>query len=348
VSNPLAADLDFILEHTGDVWKELNGQRLFITGGTGFFGCWLLESLCWANDHLNAGIKATVLSRSPEEFEIKAPHLALHPSITWIKGDVKDFNFPDGEFSYVIHAATEGDLQKIKQFPLSQFDTIITGTQHVLDFAASHKTKKMLFTSSGAVYGKQPPDLPNISEEYLGSPDPTIISSGYGEGKRAAEMMSCLYANQFGFETKIARCFAFVGPYLPLDANFAIGNFIRDALNGGPIEIKGDGTPYRSYLYAADLTIWLWTILIKGQNCRPYNVGSDEAISIKELAEIVKNIVRSEININILQPGDRGTSPQRYVPSIERAYQELSIKNWTDLDQSISKMKDYLIQKANK
>ena len=340
MTNPLADDLNFILEHTAEVWQELRGQRIFITGGTGFFGSWLLESLCWANDALKLGIKATVLSRSPEAFARKLPHLAGDPALTWLQGDVKDFVFPEGEFAYVIHAASEGDPQKNREFPLAQFNTIVAGTQHVLDFAAAHGTRKLLFTSSGAVYGRQPSKLTHIPEDYLGAPDPTLVSSAYGEAKRAAESLCTLYANQYGFETKIARCFAFVGPYLPLDANYAIGNFIRDAIDGGPIVIKGDGTPYRSYLYAADLTIWLWTILARGQNCRPYNVGSDEAISIKELAQFVAGQFSQDIAIEIKE---KNSIPKKevYVPKISTGISNLNLKVWHSLGSAIQKTIQY-------
>jgi dTDP-glucose 4,6-dehydratase len=337
LKNPLTDDLNFILAHTPEVWAELRGQKLFITGGTGFFGCWLLESLCWANDQLNLDVKATVLSRSPEIFAQKFPHLARHSSISWLKGNVKDFQFPQGEYGYVIHAASEGDFRQNQLNPLNQFNTIMMGTKHVLDFAATHGARKLLFTSSGAVYGPQPPELSHISEDYLGGPDPMVLSSAYGEAKRAAEMMCTLYAAQYGFETKIARCFAFAGPYLPLDANYAIGNFIRDALKGGPIVIKGDGTPYRSYLYAADLTTWLWTILIKGQSCRPYNVGSDEAISIKGLAERVAIQFRPRTLIEILQKKNPLIPELHYVPEIHRAKTELGLDVWAALDVSLQK-----------
>lgn len=326
MTNPLAGDLDFILEHSAEVWQELRGQRLFITGGTGFFGRWLLESLCWANDRLDLQLQATVLSCSPEAFAQKAPQLARHPALTWLRGDVKDFLFPAGDFPYLIHAASEGDPLQNQQFPLRQFDTIVSGTRRVLDFAASHGTRKLLFTSSGAVYGKQPPELSHIPETYCGAPDPTLVTSAYGEAKRAAEMLGTLYAAQYGFEVKIARCFAFVGPFLPLGANYAIGNFIRDALHGGPIVIRGDGTPYRSYQYAADLMVWLWTILVRGKSCRPYNVGSDEALSIQEVAERVKEIIAPEAQIQVMQKRQPGDKPQRYIPSIARINKELSLK----------------------
>ncbi len=335
MDNPLAEDLDLILEKCADAWQELRGQRIFITGGSGFFGCWLLESLCWANQKLNLGIEATVLTRSPEKFKAKVPHLATAPGISVWQGDVRDFTFPAGEFQYVVHAASESDPNAIKQDPTLQFDTILEGTRRVLQFAATHGTRKLLFTSSGAVYGKQPPELSHIPEEYVGSPDPCLPASVYGEAKRAAENLCVLYAQKFGFEVKIARCFAFVGPYLPLDANFAVGNFIRDALKGSPIVIQGDGTPLRSYLYAADLAVWLWTILVTGQNCRPYNVGSDEAISIRELAEKVKEVVAPLGKITIGQNPFPGVKPIQYVPSTKRGHDELGLDSWNSLHHGI-------------
>ena len=239
--NPLADDLDHVLAHTQGLWDELRGQRIFVTGGTGFFGCWLLESFVWANDKLNLGASAVVLTRNPAAFEAKAPHLASHPAIQFHTGDIRSFSFPPGKFSHIIHAATEASAKLNDENPLLMFDTIVEGTRRALELARQSGAKKFLLTSSGAVYGRQPPDLTHIAEDYGGGPDPTGVEWSYGEGKRAAEMLCVLYARQHGLLPKIARCFAFVGPYLPLDMHFAIGNFIANALKGGPIHVNGDG-----------------------------------------------------------------------------------------------------------
>jgi len=328
-------DLSHILNHTSHLWKEVQGQNIFITGGTGFFGCWLLESFICANDRLALGAKAFVLSRSPEAFAARAPHMANHPSVILLKGDVRTFKFPDGDFRFVVHAATEASVKLNQENPLLMFETIVGGTRRTLEFARTHGTCKLLLTSSGAVYGKQPSEVTHISEDYLGAPDPMDPNSAYGEGKRAAEMLCRLYAQQFGLETKIARCFAFVGPHLPLDAHYAIGNFVRDAIHGGPIHVNGDGSPVRSYLYTADLAIWLWTVLFKGQSCRPYNVGSDRSINIADLAGLVCQMVNPCTEVTIGQRADPACPPQRYVPSIERARAELALESWVSLEQAI-------------
>ena len=339
--NSLAQDLDDILVRTYDLWDELRSQRIFITGGTGFFGCWLLESLIWANDKLGLNAEVVVLTRNYDAFRKKAPHLANHPSIQFIIGDVTSFNFPEGNFSHVIHAATEASAKLNEENPLLMFDTIVQGTRHTLEFAKLCQAKKFLLTSSGAVYGKQPSALTHIPEDYIGAPDPTHAPSAYGEGKRAAEMLCTLYGKQYGFETKIARCFAFVGPYLPLDTHFAIGNFIRDGLQGGPILVNGDGTPYRSYLYAADLAVWLWTILLKGRSCYPYNVGSDVDITISNVARLVGSVFQPPIEVVIAKKPSGEKPGQRYVPLTTRAFSELGLKPIIALEEAIQRTKSW-------
>src|SRR6266487_3587575 len=171
-ANPLADDLDHVLRHTEGLWNELRGQRVFITGGTGFFGCWLLESLLWANDRLNLRARAVVLTRDPSAFHRKAPRIAAHAAVQLHTGDVRSFDFPRARFSHVIHAATEASAQLNANQPQLMFDTIVRGTQRVLDFSRRAGVQQFLLTSSGAVYGRQPPDMTHMSEEFSGVPDP--------------------------------------------------------------------------------------------------------------------------------------------------------------------------------
>ena len=330
-------DLEHVLDHTRPLWEELRGGRIFITGGTGFFGCWLLESFAWANERLGLDASALVLTRDLEAFRKKAPALADHPAIRFHQGDIRSFEFPPGAFSHIIHAATESSARLNSEEPLTMLDTIVEGTRRTLEFARQCKAQKFLLTSSGAVYGKQPPELAHIPEEYPGAPDPTDPRSAYGEGKRLAETLCTLYARRYGFEAKIARGFAFVGPYLPLDIHFAIGNFIRDGLNGGPIVVLGDGSPQRSYLYAADLAIWLWTILFRGQSCRAYNVGSEETLSIAEVARRVAHSFPTPAEVVIQGVSDPRKPAEQYVPSTARAKNELGLFPRVPLDEAIAR-----------
>jgi len=329
-------DLEHVLTHTRPLWEQLRGGRIFVTGATGFFGIWLLETFTHANKQLGLGAELVGLTRNPEAFYAKAPHLADESSIRFHRGDVRDFEFTEGAFSHIIHAGTTSSAPVP---PLQMLDTIILGTRHTLDFAVAAGAKRFLFVSSGAVYGKQPPEMTHIPETYQGAPDPMDPNSAYGEGKRVGELLCSIANKEHGLETTIARCFAFVGPHLPLDAHFAIGNFIRDALKGEAIKVK-DGTPYRSYLYAADLAVWLWTILFRGEAGHPYNVGSDQEITIAELAQTVASTLAgsalaatSTLNFNSL--------PSRYVPSVVRARSELGLRPLVSLETAIARVAEF-------
>ena len=338
-------DLEHILDHTRSLWEPLRNETLFITGGTGFFGKWLLESLAFVNSTLDLGIQAVVLTRNLDAFSKAAPHLSCNPALRFVQGDVRTFH-ADGirtqlgkaapeRYSHVIHAATEVSATLHTQNPSETMDTIVEGTRAVLDFAVASQARRFLFTSSGAVYGRQPADIVHLAEDDLDGRGCTHPDSAYGEAKKLAEMLCVSYHQQHGLEPLLARCFAFVGPHLPLDGAFAIGNFIRDALEGKQITVKGDGTPCRSYLYAADLAIWLWTILLKGQPCTPYNVGSEESISIRHLAEMVAESLAPGAKVVIEKSSNLNAPASRYVPSTARARNELGLKTWISLEESI-------------
>lgn len=332
----LTKDLDHILSATKNLWEEIRGRRIFITGGTGFFGRWFLESFIWANTKLNLGASALVLTRNPADFKKRARHLADNHAIEFLTGDIKNFTFPKQEFTHVIHAAATSATETFNnEDPLNKFDTIVEGTRHTLDFAIKCRANKFLFTSSGVVYGKQPPEISHLSEDYQGAPDLNNVSSVWGESKRVAELLCAYYSQKFDLKIQIARCFSFVGPYLPLDIHYAAGNFIRDALGGGPIKITGDGTPLRSYLYASDLMIFLWTILFKGAARRAYNIGSEKAVSIKVLAEMVTSCFSNKIEVKIAKEPPLNSQPERYIPSLKRVKEELGLKESIDLKEAI-------------
>ena len=317
MAHALERDLLHVLERTESLWDALAGANVFITGGTGFVGSWLLESFVWADTHLNLHARIFVLTRNPAKFRADRPHLAREACMHILHGDLETFPFPAEEFHYVIHAAAESG-----------------STQRILEMAKTSGTRRLLYTSSGAVFGDQPADVEKVDEEFV---SPVECCTPYGRAKRETETL-CVRAADAGLGVVIGRLFAFVGPYLPLDKNFAVGNFVRDARMGGPIEVKGDGTPLRSYLYAADLAIWLWTLLIEGVPGRTYNVGSDQAISILDLARTVESVCGVERGIRVASKPTMGVKPKRYVPSIARARAELRLEPWIGLEEGIRRM----------
>jgi dTDP-glucose 4,6-dehydratase/UDP-glucose 4-epimerase len=335
----LLADLDVILKRTPSLWEQLRGKALFVTGGTGLFGRWLLEVLLHANRELQLDLRVTVLTRDAYAFSGRAHHLTNDKALTLYRGDVRNFEFQPGQYDYFIHGATTSAGETYRgEDPLRKFDVLVDGTRHVLDYAAQCGIQRFLFLSSGVAYGTQPDDLTHIPETYLGAPATCDIDTALGQAKRAAEYLCNYHAQRNGWQSSIARCFSFAGPFLPLDLHYAIGNFIGQALNEDEIVIQGDGTPLRSYLYLGDMVTWLLVVLLHGRNGELYNVGSDEAVSILDLATLVRDTVSPAKSI--LVQGNKNASVgnavrNRYVPDISKAGTELHLFPWTCLTDSI-------------
>ena len=330
------ADLAHIHSHTQGVWESLRGKHIFITGGTGFFGKWLLASFLYAQEKEQLGAKLFVLTRNPESFLDQYPFFRDDQSIQFIAGDIRTYAFDLAEpIDYIIHAATAASAELNQQDPLMMLDTITLGTRRVLDFAHAKSVTGMLMTSSGAIYGKQPAHVSHTKEDdsfYLNIND---SRSAYAEGKRMAELYCASYAEKLGVAVKIARCYAFVGPYLPLDTHFAIGNFINNVLQKEDIIIKSDGSTIRSYMYASDLMVWLWTILVRGEVNFPYNVGSDAGINLRSLTTHFQLAYGNKVLIQgeaiALDKVDI------YVPNTEKAVRAFGFPPLLSLEDSITK-----------
>lgn len=320
-------------------WREIQNASFFITGGSGLFGRWLISALLEANRRLGTNITATVLTRNPEALRSWLTPLETKQAITVLQGDVLDFEFPKREYTHIIHMATTSAHETFAgEDSLSKYHMLTRGTERVMQFAAQSCAKKVLFTSSGVAYGAYPESLQRVPETYAGAPATTDAESGLGQGKRSAEFICSYYANRFSLSLSIARCFSFVGPGIPLNIHYAIGNFIRDALAGNNIVVKGNGLPMRSFLYLGDLVHWLLAILVDGKHNTVYNVGSDQAVSISELAHLVRDLLAP--HASVIVQGNAGYSVGNfnrnwYVPDITRAKSELDVEVWTTLEKAI-------------
>ncbi len=322
-------------------WLKLKHARILLTGATGWFGTWLLDALVAANRSFEVGMTIQAMSRSPEYFRNRHPALYAASEIEWIKADVRDWpmSLPH-DATHIIHAATEASAQLNQYQPDVMFDTIVDGTRNSLRFAAQSSCRSFLLLSSGAIYGTQPLSVTHLAEGCMTAPDCSDVHQAYAEGKRAAEQLCAIWNSQHAVPAKIARCFAFVGPHMPLDAHFAIGNFIRDASADRTIVIRGDGQPQRSYLYMTDLVIWLLAILLRGGNARPYNVGSDQSVSIQQLARKISLLSGLDAGTEI--QGHTSKADRNYVPDINRIVRELGVRTTVGLDDAIQRTYDWV------
>ena len=328
-----AADLELIVDRAADDLRGFDGATVLLTGGTGFVGSWLIESALAARRRLALNMTLVVLSRDPDAYLAARPHLGTASGLVFVRDDVRTFDPPDLAPDAVIHAATSTRASLNQERPGEMLDVIEQGIERTIALAQRSGSIPFLFTSSGAVYGRQPVDLAHVPETYTGAPDAMDPHNAYHEGKRAAELRGAIAAlSGLGFVS--ARLFAFLGPLLPINEHFAAGNFIRDALAGREISVAGDGTAVRSYLYPTDLAVWLWALLSRGQRGAAYNVGSERSVSIAELAELCGRHAGG-IPVRINGQSKPQADVDRYVPSTAKIRKDLRVVEEQTLESAI-------------
>ncbi|TXJ39513.1 NAD-dependent epimerase/dehydratase family protein [Brachyspira aalborgi] len=310
--------------------SKLNNSNILITGGTGLFGKSILDALIFMHNFYE--FKITVLSRNKNNFLFNYPKYNLE-FINFISGDIRNFDCKRQDFDYIIHAATPASAKLEEENPKEMYSVILEGTKNIIDIAKNMNVKKLLFTSSGAVYGEQYQSIKSFKEDYQGIP-----ITYYGKAKKISEN---IFLNS-NINVSIARCFAVTGPYLNLNIHFAIGNFIKDAIENRDIIINGDGRPLRSYLYTADLVIWLLAILLKSENKSIYNVGGRNGISIYDLAKKVSKQVNNYTGkVDILTKYNYNYPTPKYIPNNKKIIKELGVKENYTLDEAIKRTIDW-------
>lgn len=307
---------------------------LLIIGGSGFFGKSILDAYrrgllnFWGIDSIG------VLARNAHRLSEQFPEL-IDDSIRLIDSDIATCHeLPVAD--YVIHAAASTDAANYLLRPEAEKNNIQAGTYNYCELAKKfHRNSHIVYCSSGAVYGQQPADLEYLTEEFHGGDvnEMPPVKRDYAAAKRDGEKAIQLLGRD-GLNTSIARCFAFVGKYLPRDQHFAIGNFIQDGLDGSPILVKADQFVYRSYMHSDELVEWLMTILSSASiNCPIFNVGSDEEIQIDNLASQIGN----RFGVDVVICNERKSGVDRYIPSITKARMLLNLKCKWSLSEAIEK-----------
>ena len=309
-------------------------SKVMITGGTGAFGKSLLY---WLKNNIFELEEVIILAREPEKIFDYFDESDLPFKLSLLKHDILLPLPTISNVNYIIHCASPSSSRIGIERPKLMRDIIVDGTKNILEYSRLINLKKLLFISSGAVYGEQPENLLYIPEDYNGSPNTLDPLNAYGCAKRQAENLCALYRHKYMINFNIARCFSFVGPYFPLDEHFAIGNFIRDGLKNIPIKINSNGKSYRSYLYSDELAEFLWKIMIEGKIAEAYNVGSDKEISINNLAKLVCICFEKDINFKKKKFKTNRDIRKRYIPNIEKSKNEFGLKKLQSLKVSIKK-----------
>ncbi len=289
VSRILQEDIAEIVATTNVDWNSFSGKRVLITGASGFLPAYLVETLLYLNSTRNLDIQITALVRNLSNFKHRFMRHLSSPNLTVLVQDVSKPIYLNLPHHFIIHAASQASPKYYGIDPVGTLSANVLGTMQLLELARSQPIISFLYFSSGEVYGETQ-SVPTKESDY-GYIDPTLVRSCYAESKRMGENMCVSWHAQYQIPVKIVRPFHTYGPGMRLDDGRVYADFVRDILENRSIVVKSTGTASRAFCYLADATAGFFTVLLKGENGTPYNVGNNHAeISIMNLAKLLVNI----------------------------------------------------------
>lgn len=331
------ADAEAVLEHRVEQLAPLREQTIFITGGTGFLGMWLLELIAVLNERYRFGVRTIVFSRDARALPTRWPHLGNAEWLTLQSGDIRYFTEFPRDVRYVVHAAALTDRRVCASNPTAVLETNCIGTLRALQAAMLlENLEKFVLMSSGLVYGVQPWELARIDEDFAGVSRCDEVTAVYAQSKRLAEVAAQCAISESKLPIITLRPFAFVGPYQSLQLPWAVTDFIRDSINGGPIRIMGDGATVRSIMYSSDFACGVLQSLAAGRPRTTYNIGSDQSVDLLTLAHTITRCFSPVPEIR-LRVGQAGNDPSRLVPDISRIARDVGFRSTVPLDEALRK-----------
>ncbi|MCD7923450.1 MAG: NAD-dependent epimerase/dehydratase family protein [Bacteroides sp.] len=287
-------------------WDKLCGCNILITGATGLIGSCLVEALM-LNPKKDYHIYAT--GRNEERARKRFAEFEKDASFHFVCYDVIHPLQTDIDYHYIIHAASNASPNFFSEKPVEVIKSNINGLDNLMVYGLNHNLKRFLFISSGEIYGEGDGQI--FTENYSGYVDCISPRSCYPSSKRAAETLCVSYMAEYGVDAVIARPCHIYGPNFTESDNRVYAQFIRNVLQGENIVMKSHGEQFRSWCYVVDCASALLYILLKGECGQAYNIADDKSnISIRELAELVADIVECEVIMNIpMDMEKRGYNP---------------------------------------
>ena len=346
-------DLEYINDHLREEFPKMEGKKLLITGGAGFLGYYLVQSILSRNAGVDSSrkIKMTVFDNLMRGMPAWLNDCQKDGNLTLVRHDIinplpKDMD----DYQFIIHAASIASPIFYRQYPLKTMDANINGLRYLLDHCLMQRDRgtpveAFLFYSSSEVYGDPLPENIPTPESYNGNVSCTGPRACYDESKRYGETLCVNFVRQYELPIKITRPFNNYGPGLKITDRRVLPDFARDILNNRDIVMYSDGSPTRTFCYVADAIVGHYKVLLKGRSAEPYNIGVDKPeISMADLADTVIKISRSLFGYRgkLVMQTNRDKdylvdNPNRRCPDIGKARAELGYAPGVSLDEGLKR-----------